>query len=174
MTFMKRRLFTHCCQQALTLPWAAWILGGAAGFALLMAFVAQYGFDLKPCVLCLWQRGPFVLAIVLAGLILGSRRSARRARLLLRLMSCVFLVGAGIALFHSGVERHWWLGTAGCAIQPLGEGAHLPGLQQLIATAVARCDVIPWSFLGLSMANWNVPFSLALAVLAACAARGRR
>ena len=33
------------------------------------------------------------------------------------------------------------------------------------AMTVVRCDVVAWSFLGLSMAGWNVVISIALACL---------
>jgi disulfide bond formation protein DsbB len=43
-----------------------------------------------------------------------------------------------------------------------------------MATPVVRCDQVAWSFLGLSMAGYNVLISLGLAVLGAWAALLRR
>ena len=44
-------------------------------------------------------------------------------------------------------------------------------LKQLQSVSVVRCDEAAWRFLGLSLAGWNVPLSLGLAVLAACGFR---
>ena len=82
-----------------------------------------------------------------------------------------FAAGFGLAVFHTGVEQHWWLGTSGCAIQPLRGKTPQDLRAALLHTVSARCDEVTWTFLGLSMANWNVPLSLGLALFAGLAAR---
>jgi disulfide bond formation protein DsbB len=161
-------MLCNLARQAAAMPQAAWMILLASAGALGAALVAQYGFAVQPCVLCLAQRVPFALAIVFAA---ASLWKPGAARVLLGLCALAFLVNAGIAFFHTGVEQHWWLGTSGCALKPLG-GADAQSLrEQLLATAVAQCDVVAWTFLGLSMANWNVPFALALAGFAGFAAQ---
>jgi disulfide bond formation protein DsbB len=39
-------------------------------------------------------------------------------------------------------------------------------LDQLLAAPVIRCDEVPWSLFGLSMANWNMLISLGMAMTA--------
>lgn len=154
----------------LQMPRAGWLIFSASVLALLAVFILQYGFDVQPCVLCLWQRVPVVLATLFSLAACLWRPYHRHTKILLGLCAVAFAVGAGLALFHSGVELHWWLGTSGCAIQPLN-GATAEDLRtQLLHTMVARCDQISWTFLGLSLANWNVPFSAALAVFSGLAA----
>lgn len=141
----------------------------ASAAALLFALVFQYGFGFDPCILCLWQRVPFVAAFLLAALSLapGLRKVAP---VFLALCAGAFLIGAGLALFHTGVERHWWLGTSGCAITPLNGATPADLRTALLGTPTAHCDEISWSFLGLSMANYNIPLSLLLGGFAALAA----
>ncbi len=43
---------------------------------------------------------------------------------------------------------------------------------QILAAPVVRCDVVPWSLFGVSMAGYNVLASLGLAVASAIAAKG--
>jgi disulfide bond formation protein DsbB len=152
------------------MPKSALLVIAGAVVALGFAFIMQYGFDYHPCVLCLWQRVPFGTVIVLAGLALFPALR-RQAHVLLALSGVAYLIGTGLAVFHTGVERHWWLGTSGCAIQPLSGTTAEDLRTQLLHTVVARCDEIAWTFLGLSMANYNVIYSLALAILALAAAR---
>jgi disulfide bond formation protein DsbB len=129
-----------------------------------LALISQYGFGHEPCVLCLWQRLPYVLIILIAvlGLCLRPLRPWRGALLLL--IAFCWAVGAGIAFYHNGVEQHWWAGTSGCAIQATASQDPAALRLSLLAQPVARCDQISWSFLGLSMAVWNLIFSLLMAV----------
>jgi disulfide bond formation protein DsbB len=161
------------CQKFLAMPKSALALMAASALGLIFAFVMQYGFHYEPCILCLWQRVPYVAVFVFAGLaLIPSLRPY--AHVLLGLCAIAFMIGAGLALFHTGVERHWWLGTSGCAITPLS-GASVEDLRtQLLHTVVARCDEISWTLLGFSMANYNMALSLLLAAFGFGAARKAR
>jgi len=152
------------------------ILASAAVLASALAF--QYIGELRPCVLCIYQRYPYVAAIALGVAALALR--GRRPRAVpLALTTLVFLVGAGIAAFHVGVEQHWWQGTTACGGTIGGDGSLADLKARLLAAPVVRCDEVPWSFLGVSMAGYNVLLSLGLAAFAAygtarLAARRRR
>lgn len=144
------------------------IVAGGAVAALAIAFAFQYGAGLRPCVLCVYQRYPYGVVIVLAAasLLVDGRWRA----LLLGLAAVALLVDAGIAGFHVGVEMGWWEGTTSCGGG--GGATTLEALkQQVMSAPLVRCDEVAWSFLGLSMAAWNGLFALALAGVAAAGAR---
>src|SRR3546814_20789235 len=61
-------------------------------------------------------------------------------------------IGGGIGLFHAGVEYGWWEGLTACSTSPAG-GNPADILNQIMATPITRCDVAPWSLLGISMAE---------------------
>jgi disulfide bond formation protein DsbB len=90
---------------------------------------------------------------------------------LVALAGLVFVVGAGIAFFHVGVEHHWWQGTDSCG----AFGAPATSLEdlrrQLEGQPIVRCDEPAWTMLGISMAGYNMLVSLALAALALVGAR---
>ena len=133
------------------------LLAGAYGF--------QYLGDLQPCVLCLYQRVPHAVVIVLAlAAILLSPRPI--TGWLIGAAGLAMVVGAGIAGFHVGVEQHWWEGTAECG--STGAADTIEALRaQLLAQPVVRCDEVPWSLFNVSMAGYNFAFSNALAIVAA-------
>ena len=82
------------------------------------------------------------------------------------------MIGAGIAVFHVGVEQQWWPGTAECGGI---DGANLSLEQlkaQILAAPVVRCDEVAWSLFGISMAGYNILLSLGLALVAFAAACG--
>ncbi|MFO0995752.1 MAG: disulfide bond formation protein B [Alphaproteobacteria bacterium] len=127
-------------------------------------FIMQYGFGLEPCPLCVWQRYPHG-AVIAAGII-GALMGGRAARWLIAAAGLAFLVTAGIGGFQVGVEQHWWEGLASCT-----GGAGVPGsLEELQAQLgkppSPRCDEVPWSLFGISLAGYNLLVSLAIACLA--------
>jgi disulfide bond formation protein DsbB len=149
---------------------AAAILAAAAA-TLAGAFLFQYAGGLAPCVLCVYERYPYGVAMALAllALALGDGRARGAA---LALAALAFAVDAGIGVFHVGVEQHWWEGTAACTGSVVSGGVHsLEALRQQILNApVARCDRIPWALYGISLAGYNLLIALALAAFSLRAA----
>jgi disulfide bond formation protein DsbB len=140
---------------------SAAMLAGAFGF--------QYIGGLDPCVLCLYQRYPHGLVIIIAGLAWLLRDLGRFSNHLTLLAGLVLLVGAGIAAFHMGVEYQWWAGTAECGAK--AQPTTLAELRaQIMAQQITRCDEVAWSLFGISMAGYNMILSLVLAAAALCAA----
>jgi len=136
---------------ALAVPLA--LLGGA--------YVSQYGFGLYPCEMCWWQRYPHFAAAALAGLGLIQPRRA----LWPLLAGVAVLISGLIGAFHAGVEYGWWQGITGCATVAAG-GAD--PLAAILDAPIVRCDVAPWTLLGISLAGFNFLISTAgaLAVFA--------
>lgn len=131
------------------------------------AFAFQHLGGLDPCVLCLYQRWPWVAVIAAGVLALLAARHAGPARVMLGLAAIAMLTGSGIAGFHVGVEQQWWAGTSECG-GVTGQAKTVEELKaQLLATPVTRCDEIAWSLFGISMAGWNLIVSAAGGVLLA-------
>ena len=142
---------------ALVLP--VLLLGGAYAF--------QYIGGLHPCEMCWWQRYPHMAAIPLALLAYAVRDRACISGLFVGLAGLAIGISGGIGLFHAGVEYGWWEGLTACSTSPAGGGS-ADILNQIMATPITRCDVAPWTLLGLSMAGYNGLLSGAgaLAILA--------
>ena len=135
--------------------------------------MAQYWGGLAPCELCLSERWPWDAAIVVAlvAALAGSRPALPWVALLL---AAVFALGSVLAFDHVGVERHWFAGPSACTAA--GTPATLDALKaQLLHQKPVRCDEPAWSFVGVSLAGWNLLASLAMtAISAAVFARARR
>jgi len=150
-----------------TIPLA--ILAVSVG-ALAMAFAAEYLFGLDPCILCLYQRIPYAVTVVLAAAALLAPTRGRLRPGLVALCAGVFFAGAALAFYHVGVEQHWWGSFAGCGGE-LATDVTLEDLKsQLTEGFIPRkpCDRIDWELFGLSLAGYNGIASLALG--AACLA----
>ena len=134
-------------------------------FALLAgAFLFQL-MGYAPCKMCLWQRYPHAVAIVLGILALILTRFQTQLALLGALAA---LTTCGIGVYHTGVERDWWEGPTSCT----GGGAlNLADPLNTDIAPIVMCDDVVWSLMGLSMASYNALISLVLLGLWIAAAR---
>jgi disulfide bond formation protein DsbB len=144
------------------------IIGSAA--ALGFALTSQYVFGYAPCSLCVDQRWPYVAAIALGlGGVLIGRGIAGLARTLVAAGALAVLLSGGIGAYHFGVEQKWWPGPDSCTALPVAKTVE--EMRAALSRApVVRCDDVGWSFLGVSMAGYNVLFAGALGALVLLAA----
>jgi disulfide bond formation protein DsbB len=131
---------------------------------ILAVLLAQYWGRLAPCELCLTERWPWDVAIVIAfvAAMVGSRFALPWVALLL---TAVFAVGNAIAVYHIGVEQHWLAGPSACTAAA-GTPATLEALRaQLLHQQPVRCDEPAWTLFGISLAGWNFLASLMMACI---------
>lgn len=131
---------------------------------------------LAPCALCLDQREAHwtALALALVGIIAGVALKWRRAAAAtVGACALVYLVSAGLAFYHAGVENHFWPGPATCAgggAVDLGGGSLADILNQ--KPDLPSCSEAAWRLLGVSMAGYNLVLSAGLFALCLVAAAG--
>jgi disulfide bond formation protein DsbB len=131
---------------------SAAIVGGAWAFQL-------WG-GLFPCELCLYQRWPYYVVIALSLVALLAGRVSIAA-LLLMLAALAFLIGAGLAFYHVGVEQHWFAGPSACT-GAAAAGSLEDFRRRLLAQQPVACDAPQWSLFGVTLAGWNLVASLLL------------
>jgi disulfide bond formation protein DsbB len=141
-------------------------LGAAA--ALGIAYASEVWGELVPCALCLLERWPYRIVIVLA--LLAAITPRYLARTLLILAVIALLVGAVLAAVHVGVELQWWPSPLPeCAAPHLSGGSIADRLASMPARPSKPCDdptyLIP--FLPISMAAMNLLFALGFAAAVA-------
>lgn len=141
-----------------------------AGFVLLAstavlgaALVSQYWGGLAPCELCLYQRGPWAVAIV-AAIVAVLAGGPRALPWLALLFAVIFGLSAMLAFYHVAVEHHWIAGPTSCTA-PAGSGStSVEDLKrQILGHAPVLCDRVAWSLFGISMAGWNCIASIMMA-----------
>ena len=153
------------------------LLAALASAALLAAVHVIQAQGYAPCELCLKQRQVYwaAVGIGLVGYGVQRLRPGPRTRMTVAaVLALTFLVGAGLAAYHAGVEQKWWPGPTSCTG---GGSASASAMARLMAgekIIPPQCDKIVWSVLGLSMAAWNMLISLGLAALSVLAARSAR
>ena len=140
----------------------------ALAFVVIAAALASeiYG-GLIPCALCLKQRVPYYLALPLLALAYWhAPKGHLAAHGLLRAMGVVFLFGAGLGIYHAGIEYGSWAGPATCG----GGGGLATSTEALFkaleSSSMVRCDAPAWTLFGISLAGYNAMASLAIAFIA--------
>ena len=143
----------------------AMMLGGVSLALITGALIFEYGWGFKPCDLCMWERWPHYLAILVG---LGAGTAVWRGHLSSRLGPFLALLALGlvaasglISVYHAGVEWHWWAGPAGCT----GNAFHYSGGALDLNSGGPLCDVAAWRLFGISLAGYNALISLAAAGL---------
>ncbi|MCP5075840.1 MAG: disulfide bond formation protein B [Rhodobacteraceae bacterium] len=138
------------------------VLLAALGSALMLAgaFGFQFVGDMPPCKLCIWQRWPHAIAVLI-----GLVAALSPLRILSTLGALSLATGAAIALYHVGVEQSWWQGPTSCTSGGVAGLSVDDLLDQILAAPMIRCDEIPWSLAGISMAGWNGIISAGLALI---------
>tara|TARA_Y100000746_G_scaffold228151_1_gene235798 strand:+ start:766 stop:1224 length:459 start_codon:yes stop_codon:yes gene_type:complete len=126
---------------------------------LITAFIFQF-LGYTPCKICIWQRWPHGFAIFVSLLWLIKPKNQ-----LLVIGSLTNVLASALGVYHSGIEKKWWLGPQSCTSAEISNLSTAELLAKIMNAPIIRCDEISWSLLGFSMANWNAFLSLLLALV---------
>ncbi len=146
-----------------------------SALTLIAVHIFQYGFGYAPCGLCYYQRYPYfaIVGIGIAGLLAAGVKNIKGLIPgLLGVFLLLFLIDAGTAGFHVGVEQKWWAGPATCSSADFS-GSIEDQLKQLMETPVVRCDEVAWSLFGISMAGYNFLIALGMSIFTGLALKKR-
>ena len=125
--------------------------------SLISAFVIEYGLGHKPCKLCLYQRYPYYISILLLMSIFVLKKNIRIHFLVL---SIVFFFGATVAFYHFGIEQGFFEESTVCTANNLDQILSKEDLLRQLEQNTISCKDVTFKFLGLSLATINLITSL--------------
>ena len=109
-------------------------------------------FGFEPCDLCLKQRWPWYISLVLA--IMPNFIFKNKNNIFLLLISLLLFLGAVFAGWHAGIEWDLWDGPKTCGAQTIDYSNSL--LEKLKSTSPRpQCNQASFRILGLSLAGYN-------------------
>ena len=138
------------------------LLNGILAFSILslsIAYFIQYVLGHKPCNLCIIERIPYIVAIILISLIFILNRYQK---IISSLILIFFIFGAVVSFYHFGIEQGFFSESLVCDLgnsRPLNKEELL---NQLKKTEIVSCKDVTFRFLGLSLATINTVISLIL------------
>ena len=137
-------------------------LGAISLSMILFVLISEYVFGFAPCSLCLIQRYPHILVAITSVWLIFFRT---HNFFLYPVNTLVMALSIILASYHVGVEQSIFQGPQSCSSSNLSlvsEKSAETLLKEILNTAVVRCNEVIWSFMGLSMATWNLILSIAL------------
>ena len=128
---------------------------------LISAFVIEYGLNHKPCKLCLYERIPYILSILLIIKILFFKKYEK---ITLFILFLIFIASAVLAFYHFGIEQGFFSESFVCKAGDTGTLSKEQLLEQLNKNSIS-CKDVSFRVLGLSLATINTILSIILSVI---------
>ena len=127
--------------------------------SLILAYIIEYGLGHEPCRLCVYQRFPYILSILLILSVLLIKKNVKIHLLVLGMIS---LSGAVLAFYHFGIEQGFFNESAVCESQNLQEGLTKQDILEQLKQNTISCKDVNFTLFGLSLASINAIVSFAL------------
>ena len=129
--------------------------------ALISAFFIEYVLGHQPCNLCILERIPYVVAIVI---ILLNYKFSQFEKIFLVLLIIVFLTATILSVYHFGIEQGFVEESLVCDLKN-GSGATSKEeiLKQLQEQKVS-CKDVTFKIFGLSLTTYNIVISILITI----------
>ena len=124
--------------------------------------IIQYWLGHEPCKLCLYERIPYFLSILLIIKIIFIEKYKKITLLILFL---VFMCSTILAFYHFGIEQGFFSESLACTSGDLSKTLSKEELLQQLKLNSISCKDVSFRILGLSLAAINTIFSLILSVI---------
>jgi len=128
-----------------------------------IAYYIQYVLGHKPCNLCLIERIPYIVSVVLISLIFLINKFEK---LLASVLLISFIFGAVISFYHVGIEQGFFNESLVCDLKISGGNISKENLlKQMEISSFISCKDVTFRFLGLSLATINTVISILLSAI---------
>ena len=124
---------------------------------LVSAYVIEYKLNHEPCKLCLYERIPYFLSILLMMKIFFTRGYESATLLIL---SLVFIISSILAFYHFGIEQGFFNESLACTTPDLSNTLSKEQLLEQLKQNSISCKNISFRILGLSLAAINTILSI--------------
>ena len=129
--------------------------------ALISAFFIEYILGHQPCNLCLIERIPYGISIILIFLMLFLKKSEKFFILLLIL---TFIFSFAISFYHLGIEQGIFQESAVCGVKDFSENITKEELLNQLNEKSVSCKDVTFRIFGLSLTTINILISLLIII----------
>jgi len=131
---------------------------------LLIVYYLEFFQGITPCQLCIYQRLPYFIIILLAiSFLLIKNKSLKKITFLFYIL--IFTSSLIMSVYHFGIEKNLWNALTGCEtnIKSFSDSDNLK--EYLLNKDYVSCDDVSFKFLGISLAGYNIILSFILLIL---------
>jgi disulfide bond formation protein DsbB len=126
-------------------------------FALISAYFIEFILGHQPCNLCLIERIPYGLSIILIITIFILKKNENFFVLLLIL---TFVFSFAISVYHLGIEQGFFQESAVCDVKNVNENLTKEDLLKQLSKKIVSCKDVTFRIFGLSLTSVNIVISL--------------
>ncbi len=125
--------------------------------ALTSAFFIEYILGHQPCNLCLIERIPYGLSIVIIMTIFLIKKNQK---FLVMLLIITFILSFAISFYHFGIEQGFFQESSVCGVKGLTESITKEDLLKQLSEKTISCRDVTFRIFGLSLTSINVVINL--------------
>jgi len=131
-------------------------------FAVSAAYFIEYILGHQPCNLCLIERIPYIISIILLLLFIFIQKFER---FFLIILSITFIIAFIISFYHFGIEQGFIKESLVCDLNSNNTDLTKEALLNQLKEVTVSCKDITFKILGLSLATINILISLIIATI---------
>ena len=124
--------------------------------SIISAYFIEYILGYQPCNLCLIERIPYVLSIILITISFKFKKNEKFVVLLLIL---VFIFSFLISIYHFGIEQGFFQESSVCGVKSLTESITKENLLKQLSEKSISCRDVTFRIFGLSLTSINIVIS---------------
>ncbi|WP_440655204.1 disulfide bond formation protein B [Candidatus Pelagibacter sp. HIMB1506] len=129
--------------------------------ALLSAFFIEYVLGHQPCNLCILERIPYVIAIVI---ILLNYKFSQFEKIFLVLLVIVFLTATILSVYHFGIEQGFIEESLVCDLKNGSEATSKEEILKQLQKQKVSCKDVTFKIFGLSLTTYNIVISILITI----------
>jgi len=131
-------------------------------FALISAYFIEYILGHQPCNLCLIERIPYMIALIIITI---NYKFNHLERYLILLLVFVFLTSTLISLYHLGIEQGFIKESLVCDLKNSSKILSKEEILQQLQQKIVSCKDVTFKILGFSLTTLNLIISLLIAMV---------
>ena len=129
--------------------------------ALVSAFIIEYILGHQPCNLCILERFPYLIAIII---ILLNYKFSQFEKFFILLLTIIFSIATILSLYHLGIEQGFIQESLVCDLK---NGSNLLSKEEILKQLQQKnvnCKDVTFKIFGLSLTSYNILISLLISV----------
>jgi disulfide bond formation protein DsbB len=130
--------------------------------SIIFAYFIEYILGYQPCNLCLIERIPYGLSIIL---IISNYFFNKNKRFIILLLTLIFAFSILISFYHFGIEQDFFEESALCGIKDASNVISKEELLKQLQLKTISCKDVTFRILGLSLTTFNIVISLVIFIL---------
>jgi len=130
--------------------------------SIISAYFIEYILGYQPCNLCLIERIPYALSIIL---IILNYFFNQNKQFVILLLILVFAFSLLISFYHFGIEQGFFEESTICGIEDANNIISKEELLKQLQLKTISCKDVAFSIFGLSLSTFNIVISLVIFIL---------